>query len=153
MLKWFFLLAALPLAATALLAEGTHASAQSTPPAIDPAISQLAARIAEPLIKSHAKRIVVEELQGPDEQPHPVGKYLADRLSETLQKGFPDLEIVDRPLQEANADRGRDSEDKGAAEERTKAWARKLGANFVIVGSFAKVSQGCASPELRARLK
>jgi TonB family protein len=135
----------------ALLAEGTHASAQITPPAIDPAISRLAARIAEPLKKSHAKRIVVEELQGPDGQTHPVGKYLADRLSETLQKGFPDLEIIDRPLQEANADRSRDSEDKGAAAERTKSWARKLGANFVIVGSFAKVSQGVGVSLLATR--
>ena len=136
----------------ALLAEGTHASAQNTPPpAIDPAISLLAARIAKPLKKSHAKRIVVEELHGPDGQPHPVGKYLADRLSETLQKGFPDLEIIDRPLQEANADRSRDSEDKGAAPERTKAWARKLGANFVIVGNFVKVSQGVGVSLLATR--
>jgi TonB family protein len=126
----------------ALLAGATHAYAQSAPPAIDPAISRLAARIAEPLQKSHAKKVVVEELKGPDGLVHPVGKYLADRLSESLQKEFPDLEIIDRSQQEANPGNNQDSGDETAAMEKTKAWARELGASFVIVGSFAKASQG-----------
>jgi len=102
----------------------------------------LAARIAVPLEKAHAKKVVVEELHGPDGQVHPVGKYLADRLSESLQKEFPDLEIIDRSHEEAIANHSEDSEDALAALEKRKAWARKLGANFIIVGSYAKVPQG-----------
>src|SRR5882724_1522346 len=70
----------------ALLAGGIPAHAQSPPPPIDPAISSLAARIAEPLQKAHGTKVVVAELWGPEGQSHPIGKYLADQLTVALQK-------------------------------------------------------------------
>ena len=79
------------------------------------------------------------ELRAPEGLTHPVGKYFADRLSESLQKDFPDLEVIDRSQQPANAS---DPADPGKAMEITKAWARALGANFVVTGSFSKFSQG-----------
>jgi TonB family protein len=81
-------------------------------------------------------------LQGPEGRAHPVGKYLADRLSESLQKDFPGFEVVDRSQQPAIASDPTDSENPGKAMEKTKAWARALGANFAIIGSFAKYPQG-----------
>ena len=128
---------------TALLFGGIHDQAKSTPPLIDPSISRLASRIAEILRKAHAKKVVVAELRGPDGQMHPVGEHLADRLTESLQKEFPDLEVIDRSQQKANTSDYRDSKNKSAAlDKKAKAWARSLGAKFVITGSFAKVSQG-----------
>jgi TonB family protein len=126
----------------ALSAAGMHAHGQASPPQIDPAISGLAARLAETLRKAHAKKVVVAELQAPEGLTHPFGKYLADRLSESLQRDFPDLEVIDRSQQPANASGPSDSADPGKAMEKTKAWARALGANFVIIGSFSKFSQG-----------
>jgi TonB family protein len=126
----------------ALLAGGIPAHAQSTPAPIDPAISRLAARIAEPLQKAHATKVVVADLRGPEGQSHPIGKYLADQLSVSLQKDFPNLEVVDRPQQKTDPNDQADSGDMRAILEEAKNWARKLGANVVITGSFAKVSQG-----------
>ena len=124
-----------------LLAGVSHAQAQSSPPQIDPAISGLAARIAEILRKAHAKKVIVAELQGPEGRAHQVGKYLADRLSESLQKDFPGFEVIDRSQQPANPSDPTDSENPSKA-KKTKAWARALGAKFVIIGSFAKYPQG-----------
>jgi TonB family protein len=134
----------------ALLAGGIPAHAQSTPPPIDPAISRLAARIAEPLQKAHATKVVVADLRGPEGQTHPLGKYLADQLSVSLQKDFPNLEAIDRPQQNANPNDQAHSGDEVRDLKEMKKWARKLGANVVIIGSFAKVSQGIGvslSPE------
>jgi TonB family protein len=128
----------------AWMALGTYAHAQATPPPFDVAVSSLAARIAEPLEKSNAKKVVVAEFHGPDGEVHPVGKYLADRLSESLQKEFPALEMIARPQQEANAHNKGDSGDDARELEKSKAWARNLGADFVITGSFAKLSEGIA---------
>ena len=126
----------------ALLVGAVQTHAQSQPPPTDPAISGLAARIAEILRKAHAKKVVVAELKGPDGQVHPVGKYLADRLSESLQRESPRLQVIDRSQEKVNASGDGDSKDKAAALDETRAWARNLGADFVVTGSFAKVSQG-----------
>jgi TonB family protein len=131
-----------PLLVATLLAAGLLAHAQSTSPSINPAISSLAARIAEPLQKAHATRVVVADLRGPEGQSHPLGKYLADQLSVSLQRDFPNLQVIDRPQQETILSAQAPSGDKEPNLEDTKKWARKLGAKFVITGSFAKVSQG-----------
>jgi len=130
------------LTIVALMAGGIPAHAQSTPPQIDPAISGLAARVAESLRKAHAKKVVVAELQGPEGLSHPVGKYLADRLSESLQKDFPGLEVIDRSQQPATASDPSDSADPAKSMKKTKAWARALGAKFVVTGSFSKFPPG-----------
>jgi TonB family protein len=136
---------------TALLVGGIPAHAQSTPPPINPAISRLAARIAEPLQKMHATKVVVAELWGPEGQSHPIGNYLADQLTLSLQKDFPNLEVIDgRTEQRTHPSDHPHSGDMRAIVEESKNWARKLGANIVIAGSFAKVSQGIGvslSPE------
>jgi TonB family protein len=126
----------------ALLAGGIPAHAQSTPVPIDPAISRLAARIAEPLQKAHATKVVVADLRGPEGQTHPIGKYLADQLAASLQKDFPNLEVIDRPQQKTNPNDQAHSGDEARDLKEMKKWARKLGANVVITGSFAKVSRG-----------
>ena len=128
----------------ALLAGGIPGHAQSTPPPIDPAISRLAARIAEPLQKARATKVVVADLLGPDGQTHPLGKYLADQLTVSLQKDFPNLQVIGRPQQDTNPNDHPHSGDMRAILEEAKSWARNLGANVVIAGSFARVPQGIA---------
>ena len=128
----------------ALLAGGVPAHTQSTSPPIDPAISRLAASIAEPLQKAHATKVVVADLRVPEGQTHPLGKYLADQLTVSLQKDFPNLQVIDRPQQKTNPIDRAPSGDKGRDLKEMKKWARRLGANIVITGSFAKVPQGIA---------
>jgi TonB family protein len=86
--------------------------------------------------------VVVADLRGPEGQTHPLGKYLADQLSVSLQKDFPNLQVIDRPQQKTTPNDQAHSGDKGPAFEDVKNWARDLGANVVITGSFAKVTQG-----------
>jgi TonB family protein len=102
----------------------------------------LAARVAEALRKVHAKKVIVAELQGPEGQAHPVGKFLADRLTESLQRDFPDLDVIDRSQRPPIPNNPKDSGTPGVVMKKVNEWARALGANFVITGSFAKVSHG-----------
>jgi TonB family protein len=106
------------------------------------AISRVAASIAEPLQSANATKVVVADLRGPEGQTHPLGKYLADQLTLSLQKNFPNLEVIDRPQQKTNPNDQAHSGDEGRNLKEMKKWARKLGAKVVIAGSFAKVSQG-----------
>jgi len=106
------------------------------------AISRVAASIAKPLQKAHATKVVVADLRGPEGQTHPIGKYLADQLSASLQKDFPNLEVIDRPQEKTNPNDHAHSGDEVRDLKEMKKWARKLGASVVITGSFAKVSQG-----------
>ncbi|HMD41109.1 MAG TPA: energy transducer TonB [Candidatus Acidoferrum sp.] len=126
------------------LSMGLRLQAQSAPHSINPAIAQLAARIAQPLQESHAKKIIVADLTGPDGQSHPVGKWLADQLSDSLSRDFPGLNIIARPADQAVAKNGHASDTLASADQSAKAWAHHLGAKVVITGSFAKTADGIA---------
>ena len=126
----------------ALLLAEVPAHAQSASPAIDPSISKLAARVAEPLQKAHAKKVVVAELWGPSGQSHPIGKYLADQLTISLQKDFSTLGVINPPEPKRGPNDHPKSGDLHAIVEDARNWACKLGANVVVAGSFAKVPQG-----------
>jgi TonB family protein len=134
----------------ALLAGGIPVHAQSAPSPIDPSISKLAARVAEPLQEAHATKIVVAEFWGPEGQSHPIGKYLADQLTLSLQRDFPTLGAIERPEQKKNSNDHPKSGDMHAIVEDARNWACKIGANIVLAGSFARASQGIGvsiSPE------
>ena len=51
--------------------------AQNSATSTDTAISQLAARIADPLQKLRATKVVFADLKGPAGRIHPVGRWLA----------------------------------------------------------------------------
>jgi TonB family protein len=119
-------------------------AAQSQPatPNIDPAISKLAAQIAEPLQKANATKIVVADLQGPDGQMHPVGRWLAEQLSSYIRNDFPSLNLIARSPQDKIAGDKGDSGDPLLDLAKRKDWAKKLGADVIITGSYARVSKG-----------
>jgi len=125
-----------------LLPFGLARQTQETPSQMDTAFAKLAARIAEPLRKAKAKKVVVVDLRAPGLQAHPLGKWLADQLSRSLQKDFPELEILDRSSLTPNANDYRAPTDPSAAFQRDMKRARSLGARVVISGTFAKVPQG-----------
>jgi hypothetical protein len=115
-----------------------------TSPHVDPAISGIAARIAQPLQESHSTRVIVADLTGPEGEIHPAGKWLADQLSECLSRDFPALEVLNRPRERPISYEGRAKDRFDAAETAAKDWARSLGADVVITGSFAEIPTGIA---------
>ena len=130
------------LVLTALASPRIVAQTQATPTPVDPAISKLAAEIAKPLQKSNATKIVVADLRGPDGQTHPVGKWLADQLSNSLNHDFPGLGVLVRAPEENITTENEEFAISTLATAEEKAWARKLGANVVITGTFGTVPHG-----------
>lgn len=81
------------------------------------------------------------ELLDPNGRSHPVGRFLADKLSTVLLRDYPALETINFSHSQSILD---DSvpRDLAQASEETRKWAKKLGAKVVITGSFAKGAEG-----------
>jgi TonB family protein len=117
--------------------------AQTPAPAIDPAISEIAASIAAPIREQHATRIIVADLRGPEDSPQPAGKWLAGQLSQSLQTNFPDLQVLTPPDNSAEPSTpGKGTSAVMDSLEADRLWARNLGANVVITGAFARKGEG-----------
>jgi TonB family protein len=129
-------------ALTALLSPQIVAQSQPASPNVDPAISKLAARIADLLQRANAAKVVVADLNGPERQTHPVGKWLADQLSTSLKSDFSGLDVIARPSQESPTTENEEPSYPLTASAKQKVWARKLGASVIIVGSYARISKG-----------
>jgi TonB family protein len=125
---------ALPLAAAS--------RAQTSRTSIDTAISQLAARVAIPLQKVHATKVVFADLKGPDDQTHPVGRWLSDQLADSCNKDFPGLEIIIRPPHEDSAEGLDEAGHQKQAFKSIEEWARSVGANVFVMGTFARAADG-----------
>jgi TonB family protein len=116
--------------------------AQTSATSTDTAISQLAARIADPLQKVHATKIVFADLKGPEGQTHPIGRWLADELANSCNKNFPDLEIIIRPENEGAAKGVDEAGNQKQVFKSLEEWARRVGASVFVTGSFAKTADG-----------
>jgi len=128
---------------------GQPARSQTPPPSADEAISLLASRMGQSLQKLHSKRVIVADFTGPRGEANPVGRWLADQLSESLRAGFPALRVIDRPAPRPfssyePAPIATANSDLGKAQSAARAWAHRLGANTVVTGMFASVSPGVA---------
>jgi TonB family protein len=119
----------------------TSSVAQSAGTDFDAALGQLAFQIAGPLEKERVKRVIVADLLDANGRSHPVGRFLADRLSAVLLRDYPTLETISFSHSQSILD---DSvpRDPVQASEETRKWAKKLGAKVVIMGSFAKALEG-----------
>lgn len=120
----------------------TASRAQTSATAIDTAISRLAAHIADPLQRVHATKVVFGDLKGPDGQTHPVGRWLSDQLANSCNKDFPGLEIIIRPQHEEAAEGVDEAGNQKQAFKSVEEWARSIGANVVVTGTFARFSDG-----------
>jgi TonB family protein len=127
---------------TAFLSPRIAAQSQPATPNVDPAISKLAAKIADLLQRANAAKVVVADLNGPERQTHPVGKWLADQLSTSLKSDFPGLDVIARPSQESPTTENEEHSYPLTASAKQKEWARKLGASVIIMGSYARISKG-----------
>jgi TonB family protein len=130
------------LFALGILPMGAYGQTQEVPLQPDPEFAKLAARIAEPLRKAKAKKVIVVDLRAPGFQARPVGKWLADQLSAALQRDFPELEVLDRSSLTANANDDPSPKDQSVAFQKDMKRARSHGARVLISGTFARVPQG-----------
>lgn len=119
---------------------GIGAKAQSTRQTTDSAITELVESIAKPLKKANSKKVIVFDFRGPNEQLHPVGKWLADQVSMTIRKEFPKIEAIDRSLLSPNNAIAETPTDSHAIFAAETSQARSLGADAIITGTFARVS-------------
>lgn len=141
MLKKNYSLIRILLLAIALpLAPASRAQTSST--STDIAISQLATRIAGPLQRMHATKIVFADLKGPDGQTHPFGRWIADQLANSCNKSFSGLEIIIRSENEEAAKGGDEAGNQKQSFNSVEEWARSVGANVFVTGSFAKTANG-----------
>jgi TonB family protein len=114
----------------------------SSPPSIDPDFSQIAARIADPLQKSHVTKVIFADLKGPNGETHPAGRWLADQLANACQENFPDLAVIIRPADEAAALAADGSDFRSNPPRSLEDWARRMGASVFVSGTFAKLPEG-----------
>jgi TonB family protein len=119
---------------------GIEAKAQNAQQATDSAITELVESIAKPLKKANAKKVIVFDFRGPNEQLHPAGKWLADQVSVTIRKEFPKIEAIDRSLLSPNKAIAETPTDAHAIFAAEISQARSLGADAIITGTFARVS-------------
>jgi TonB family protein len=117
--------------------------AQTPAPAVEPAISEIAARIAAPIQEQRVTRIIVADLRSREDEPHPAGKWLAGQLAQSLRSNFPNLEVLATPDSSA-APVAANEKNSGALDplEADRQWSSNLHANVVITGVFARNGEG-----------
>jgi TonB family protein len=137
-LRVAFLLVSLPVLST-----GRHSYLFATPrpSTVDPAIADLAGKLAESLKKVGAKHVIFLDFRGPQKESHLVGTWLRDQFSSALQNSESGLETID----------GSKIRDRIEAEESSAGadlpWKRRMeiyrsaGADVVVSGSYARLSQ------------
>jgi hypothetical protein len=120
-----------------------HGNLAAQTPSADAAILQLAARIAEPLQMAHATKVIFADLKGPQGEVHPVGRWLADQLAASCNKDFPSLEVILRPANEDAVAAADGSNFQTEPAKSLEDWARRMGANVFVSGTFARLAAGC----------
>jgi TonB family protein len=106
------------------------------------AIAALAERLGVQLLAANKKKPFILDLSLPDDQPSPLGAWLADRISESLEQAHPELEVV--PRYRWTSARG----PAGFAHDRNQEYlhneqrAQSLGAEVLVQGNFAAISGG-----------
>jgi hypothetical protein len=101
----------------------------------DAALGQLVFQLAGPLQKKKVKRVIVADLLDPNGRSHPVGRFLADRLSAVLLRDYPTLEIINFSHSQSILDDSASTGNEHALEDIRK-WAKKMGASVYDLGYF-----------------
>jgi hypothetical protein len=137
-------LIAVALAFSLLWAWPSYAQSSAAPKTgtdFDAALGQLAFQIAGPLEKDKVKRVIVADLLDVNGRSHPVGRFLADKLSAVLLRDYPSLEAMSFSHTQPVFLDDFVTRDLEQASQETRKWAKKLGAKVVITGSFSKAAE------------
>jgi TonB family protein len=118
-----------------------HSQTTAAPSTVNPAILDLAGHLSTSLHSAGKRRVVILDLRGPQKESHPLGTWLADQLSSALKTNALDLEVVDRTELKDRAEPDENSPGPGAPGQKLVQRGRSVGADAVVTGSFAKISQ------------
>ena len=120
--------------------------ARQSPPVSDEVanaqITALAERLAVQLLAANKKKPFIFGLTLPGDVPSPLGDWLADKISESLARAHPELEVVSRgPAKTAptNPELFHDRNQEVAANDRR---ALSMGAEVSVHGNFAAIRNG-----------
>jgi TonB family protein len=106
------------------------------------AIAALAERLGVQLLAANKKKPFILDLSLPNDMPCPLGGWLADRISESLAKAHPELDVVARHRWisvPGPADFAHDRNQEYAQNEQR---AQSLGAEVLVQGNFAAIPGG-----------
>ena len=123
------------------VAQQVAIAAASTQQPLEP-IAALAQRLGVQLRAASKKKPYILDLTLPNDEACPLGAWLADRLSESLAHGYPELEVVARDRwssAQLPAELAHDRNQKLAQNEQR---ARSLGAEVLVQGNFAAIPAG-----------
>jgi TonB family protein len=121
----------------ALVSAESSFGQEVVPNTTDQAITALARSLVEPISKVKAKSILVLDLRDPNGHSHPIGKWMSERLSLTIQKELPNVQVIDRTqLISQSAFLGDPMDDTAIFRHDVKI-AHALKADVFIMGDFA----------------
>ena len=105
-------------------------------------IAALADRLAFQLVAANKKKPYILDLRLPNDQPCPLGIWLADRLSESLQQDHPELEVVSRDRWAYAQEPAEFAHDRNQEYTQNERRAQSLGAEVLVQGNFAEIPGG-----------
>jgi TonB family protein len=105
-------------------------------------IGALAERLAVPLLAAGKKKPYILDLSLANDQPCPLGVWLADRLSESLAHAHPELEVIARDRWNLVRQPAEFAHDRNQEYAQNEQRAQSLGVEVLIQGSFAAVPGG-----------
>jgi TonB family protein len=105
-------------------------------------INVIVESLATQLIAAHKKKLVVFDLVLPETKPSPLGDWLADQISETLEQTHPELEIIPRSKWKSALTSMKPPKNRSEEIARKNHIAKSLGAKLVVQGIFAGVAEG-----------
>src|SRR5258708_3202016 len=102
----------------------------------------LAERLAVQLLAAGKKKPYILDLSLANDQPCPLGVWLADRLSESLAHAHPELEVIARDRWNLVRQPAEFAHDRNQEYAQNEQRAQSLGAEVLIQGNFAAVPGG-----------
>jgi len=118
-----------------------HLPAAATEQPLGP-IAALAERLAAQLLAASKKKPYILDLTLANDQPCPLGAWLADRLSESLAHAHPELEMIDRGRWNLTREPAEFAHDRNQEYAQNEQRAQSLGAEILVQGNFAAVPGG-----------
>ena len=108
----------------------------------DAQIAALAERLGVDLLAANKKKPFILDLTLPNEVPCPLGRWLADRISESLAKLHPELQVIPRSRWSTASSPAELAQDKNQEFVQNEQRAQSLGAEVLVQGNFAAVADG-----------
>lgn len=107
----------------------------------DSAIAAVSEQLARELRKIKAKKIVILEFHGPQQEVHPVGKWLLDRISANLHAAEPRVQLVDRgEIKNGPSAQGSAPAVDVSGKDGVLDAGRTVQADAVVTGTFERVT-------------